>query len=236
MTEVAAEMVDTIGADASKVPANVPDIAGYVSGSSDIDWTAGEWARFTTSKKVRIYQGFGNTPAINGWDVLDVENGAITPQQAADLVEQRVLDHVQWSTIYGGDAAIAETAKLIQAKGHNIWNGHVNAWLANWNLNQASAVKMLGTMVHGMTCIGVQWASPESNPNTLLPGTALTLKDANCDLSVVIASWQPSGGWDTPVVPPVPPVVTNETGVLVVLPRGNTLNVRSADGGHTWHI
>lgn len=236
MTEVAAVMVDTIHADVNVVPTVVADIGGYVSGTSDIDWTQGDWARFPHSKHVRIYQGFGSTPPIDGWDVLDVESGAITPQQAADLVQQRVEAGIQWSTIYGGDTAIAETAALIRAKGHAIWNGHVDAWLANWNLNQASAVQLLGTMIHGMTCIGVQWASPGSNPNTNLPGTQLTLSQANCDLSVVIASWEPSGGWDLPVNPPQPPPVTNETGVLVVLPGGGTTVVRSADGGHTWHI
>lgn len=236
MTEIAALMVDTIGSDASLVPSNVPDIAGYVSGTSDIDWTSSEWARFTSAKKVRIYQGYGAEPPLNGWDVLDVETGAITPQQAADLVEQRVHADITWSTIYGGDSVIAETAKLIQAKGHDIWNGHVDAWLANWNLNQQAATQMLGTMIHGMTCIGVQWASPETNPNTLLPGTSLTLKQANCDLSVVIANWVPSGGWDVPPGPPKPPPITTQTAILVVLPDGGTMTVRSADGGHTWHM
>jgi hypothetical protein len=235
MTEVAAEMVDTIHADVRLVPHNLPDVGGYVSGSSDIDWTSADWSQFPNSKHVRIYQGFGNVPPLNGWDVLDVETGALTPQEAADLIEQRVIDHITWSTIYGGDAALVETSRLTAAKGHNIWNGHVNAWVANWNLNQASAVNMLGTMVHGMTCIGVQWASPSSNPNTILPGTHLTLAQANCDLSVVIASWEPSGGWDFPVNPPKPPPVTTQTGILVILPTGAVTTVRSADGGHTWH-
>ena len=42
----------------------------------------------------------------------------------------------------------------------------------------------------------VQWASPSSNPGTLVPGTGLTLTQANCDLSVADKSW--------PSVPPPP--------------------------------
>jgi hypothetical protein len=35
----------------------------------------------------------------------------------------------------------------------------------------------------------VQWAAPQSNPDTLIPGSSLTLADGNCDLSVTAPGW-----------------------------------------------
>ena len=37
--------------------------------------------------------------------------------------------------------------------------------------------------------MAVQWASPTSNPNTIVPGGTQTLADANIDISVTIPSW-----------------------------------------------
>jgi hypothetical protein len=56
-----------------------------------------------------------------------------------------------------------------------------------------------------MTCVGVQWASPSSNPNTVLPGpSGKTLREANVDLSVVDAGWVPSGMGKAPAPAPKP--------------------------------
>lgn len=206
-------MVDTIHADTSEVPVGVVDVGGYISGTSDIDWTAGDWSRFPNSRKFRIWQGYNAYHDIHGFDIIDVESGAVTPQGAADAVRQRVQAGIPWTTIYGGDSALAQCADLIKAMGANIWNGHVNAWLADWNLNQIEATALLKTAIHGMTCVAVQWASPSSNPNTPLPGSGLTLRQSNCDLSVALQYWQPSQGWDAPLPPP-PPVKTYH-GVLV---------------------
>ena len=207
------DMVDTIHADTQEVPQGVVDVGGYISGTADIDWTAGDWARFPNSRKFRIWQGFQPYADIHAFDIIDVESGAVTPQQAADTVELRVRAGIPWTTIYGGDSALEQCSSLIRAKGADVWNGHVNAWLANWNLNRAEAVALLGTPTHGMTTVAVQWASPTTNPHTPLPGSGLTLAQSNCDLSVALQYWQPSGGWDPPLPPPPPQVQYH--GVLV---------------------
>ena len=67
--------------------------------------------------------------------------------------------------------------------------GHVDCWLSNWNLNEAEAAALIGTEIHGMTCRAVQWANPTYNAATLVPGSLLTLADAQVDLSVMDASW-----------------------------------------------
>jgi len=234
MTVPTTTMIDTTHANVDKIPTSVAYIGGYVSGTPDIQWNAADWVRFS-GRKVRNYQGLGPVPPLNMFDELDVENRALTPVSAAAIVKARVEAGFQWTTIYGGDAAIAATASEIQKLGHSIWNGHVNCRLANWNLNEAEATKLVGTYVHGMSCIGVQWASPSSNPHTILPGSTLTLSQANADLSVVDAGWIPSGGFTNPNPPP--PIVVSTQGIVVYgRPDGTLLNknVSSTDGGVTW--
>ena len=63
------------------------------------------------------------------------------------------------------------------------------AWLANWNLSEAEADAALGTAIAGIRIVGVQWASPTSNPGTKVPGSNLTLAQAQLDLSVTVPGW-----------------------------------------------
>lgn len=58
-------------------------VAGYVTGSADIQWTAGDWARFPELPHVTIDQGFTGSP-VAGAVVRDVETGAWLPQAAVD--------------------------------------------------------------------------------------------------------------------------------------------------------
>lgn len=235
VTDGTTMMVDTIHADVTKVPANVPEIAGYISGTSDIDWTSADWARFTKARKVRVYQGYGPVPAPHAYDAVDIESGAVTPAQAAQCVKQRVDAGIPWTTFYATDGNAALANAEVQKLGEHYWNGHVNIWLADWNLSQETAIPYIGRAVHGATCIGVQWASPSSNPHTLLPGTSLTLAQANVDLSIVDNTWIPSGGWGTPPAPPAPPAPAVIRGIIVQLSSGAVGAVQSTDGGKTWH-
>lgn len=255
-------MPDFTHSAVKNVPPNGPftHVAGYVSGTSDIKWTPSDWARFPRQIHIRIHQGYGTKePNMADYDVLDIERGAWTPAEAANEVKRRVEAGYVWTTLYGGDAALNETATLIRAMGEHIWNGHVDCVLANWNDSVEEASKVVGTEVHGMTCRGVQFASPSSNPHTILPGTAMTLAQANVDLNVI----QP--GWNPPTVPrkpvttpepvptPVPPVKVPPTpepvptpapvaGVVVYsvlvdgAPRFSTQTVESTDKGLTWHV
>lgn len=221
-----ADMADTIHDNVGSLPHGLAYVGGYVSGTPDIQWTANDWAQFT-GIHVRNYQGYGPVPDLHLFDELDVENGALSPASAANIVRDRVNAGIQWTTIYGSDGALAATASAVQAFGNSIWNGHVNCRLANWDLNRDQAAAILGSLVHGMSCVGVQWASPSSNPGTILPGTNLTLSRANADLSVVDASWVP-----------------NSTSTLYALllsqlqvnpVAGSLRTVQSTDGGSTWH-
>lgn len=249
MSVPSTHMVDTIHGsathdDVNNIPTNTPYVAGYVSGTNGVEWTPADFARFPGSREVKIYQGFGPLPPIHNFDAIDVESGAVTPAFCAEIVKQRVDAGIIWTTVYGSDSFLAQVTTEIQKLGNHYWNGHVNYWLADWNLNEQEATAKLGSFVHGASCVGVQWASPSSNPNTNLPGTSLTLSQSNCDLSVVDANWIPSGGFTplptpapVPVPPsPVPPQPVAIAGVLVY-DQGGTLksrDVHSSDGGKTW--
>jgi hypothetical protein len=215
-------MLDTIGANAANIPLTTYYVAGYVSGLGDVPWSQAQFDRFPTIRKVRIWQGAGVKPSLQAYDVIDVESGAVTPQEAAQAVKDRVTAGIQWTTVYGSDSVLAQVTAEIQKFGNAVWNGHVNYFLADWNLNEAEAAALLDTHIHGASCVAVQWASPSSNPNTVVPGGSQTLSQANIDISVVDTNWVPSGGFGpTPVPIPPPPtfhgvlVTTDGTGSFV---------------------
>lgn len=233
MTIPTAVMLDTIGSTAGQVPAGTHYVGAYVTGIDGVEWGAADLARFPHARIVRIAQGAGLIPAYNGYDMIDVESGAVTPESAAQMVLARVNRGVEWTTIYGTDSTLLACTNAIRALGEHIWNGHVNYVLADWNLNALMAAEKIGTMIHGASCVGVQWASPESNPDTVVPGGTATLRQANIDISVVDASWIPSGPFYGST-PPGPPTVVNH-GLLVTCDAHGVFsakNVSTLDNTH----
>lgn len=234
MTVPTAVMLDTIGANAHNIPGATSNIAGYVTGIGDVPWTGDEWALFPHARHYRIAQGAGVKPVMNGYDIIDVEAGTYTPEEAASMTAARVAAGIQWTTVYGSDDTLARVTEAILAHGRNVWNGHVNYWLADWNLNAEEAAAKLGTEIHGASCVAVQWASPTSNPNTVVPGGGATLRVANIDISVIDANWLPSGGFTGHPVTPKPVVVHN--GMLItVLSNGEfAAKAVTSDDTVTW--
>lgn len=189
-------MVDAIRVNAHHIPRDIPKVAGYVTGTGDVPWTATEWGYFPRAGHVRIDQ----SPALASFsaghaDVADVEFLAGTIGSFVRAVRARIAAGHIWSTIYGTDSTIAAAAAELAAAGPHSWYyGHVDCWLANWNLDAAQAAAITGTRVHGLTCRAVQWASPTSNPGTVVPRGTLTLAQAQVDLSVAEDAWHPAPG------------------------------------------
>lgn len=236
MTVPTTFMVDTIGSNADALPLHLPAYCGYVSGLDGVEWTPEQFARFTGSKVFKLYQGIGPVPPVHTFDGIDIESRAVTPQQAASITAERVAGGIPWTTFYGSDSALAQASIDTQALGTGIWVGHVNCILADWNLDETQAAALVGTSVHGMTCVGVQWASPETNLDTFIPGTNLTLSQANADLSVIDANWVPSGGF-TPSPGPVPVPTPHLSALLIRWNNGFVVNnATSTDDGQSWHI
>lgn len=225
-------MIDAEGINAWRIPSDTAKVAGYVTGSGGVLWVVQNWSLFPHAGHVRIDQSpagalFGSGAA----DVYDIEALAGQVDHVAGLVHQRIAKGVQWSTLYGTDSTLAACKAALDAGGPAGWyNAHVDCWLADWNLNAAEAGSKIGTLVHGLTCRAVQWASPSSNPATVIPGTATTLAQANVDLSVADESWHPAAS----APPPPPPPPAELEGILVQLPGGAARKVLSSDGGKTW--
>lgn len=207
-------MADTIGADAKNIPGTFPKIAGYDTGSGSIPWTAADWAMFPKSGHVHIDQ----SPSLLGYGsghsaVADIEAGAGT---IANLVLQTKARYASKLTgnVYcslGDPINHPASSTLVQIilafLNAGLSVGQTDFWLADWNLNETQAAALIGSYSipiagHGnvtINVVAVQWASPSSNPNTILPGTNLTLKQANVDLSETAPGWFPY------IAPPVDP-------------------------------
>ena len=187
----AVTMYDTVGANANRIPHTAVKVAGYVTGSGIVPWLTEDWEYFPHAGHVRIDQSIGGISPISS-DVLDVESGAATPTDAVNWVLTRISRGIQWSTIYGTSSTLAAVYKALAGliPGKPQWfYGHVDCWLANWSLDQNGAEELLGKQVQGLTCRAVQWASPTSNPNTIVPGSTQTLSELNVDLSVTQSDW-----------------------------------------------
>lgn len=201
--------VDCIHTYVPNIPADNPAIqmvCGYITEvgtTANIKWDASDWARFPHYDEVTIAQLPSNDPAA---DILDVETGAATDQAAVVWVRQR-HDAGEAAVIYVDAANADDLYNSLHAAGET---ENVYLWLANWNLTMAQASALLGTVQHGLPVLGVQWASPSSNPRTYVPGTNYQLQDAGCDLSV-FHPW-PVGPALVPVPVPIPvPAPSNWT-------------------------
>jgi hypothetical protein len=182
-------MLDFIGRDkfVPQLAALKPKkVAGYVTGSPDILWTLQEWDMFPDSQtgKVRIDQSPGlQALATNKADVGDVESRAGTIRDFINAALIRRDHYKEKSTIYIQASNANEAHAECQSAGildHVLW------WIADWNLSEQEATARLND-----TVVAVQYASPTSNPNTVIPGSLMRLADVNVDLSVTRADWIP---------------------------------------------
>jgi hypothetical protein len=203
-------MIDAISSNVANVPASAGKVAGYVTGTPDIQWTAADWARFPRAGHVRIDQ----SPDLASWisgaaDVADIENGAGTQESAvAGALARKKRGWL--SFIYVAQGNFAAMKDAVNAAG---LSGVVSYWVANWDLSEAEAAAALTGDV-----AAVQWASPSSNPLTVVPGGSQTLAEANVDLSVTLPGWFEYAS----------PVTTATPGV-VITPALKTYSVVSDD-------
>jgi hypothetical protein len=115
-------------------------VAGYVTGSADIKWTAADWARFSLPE-VTIDQGYTGSP-VPGADVRDVEAGAWTPAAAVNLSGWTAPQ----PTIY---CSLSVLSQVAQAG----WRGAV--WVADWTGSPPASPPAVPP---GMTCVAVQYS------------------------------------------------------------------------------
>jgi hypothetical protein len=184
MAVATAVMIDTIHDDVGNIPVNTPKVAGYSTGAADIRWTNADWDRFPNSGKVRINQdGSTDISEASIADVADCEPGAFSEAQVLEWVKLRKHSHLACAVYVAASSQASLTSALREAG----LTG-VDLWVANWSLSEAEAARLLTTS-GDYPVVAVQWASPASNPDTIVPGGTLTLAEANVDLSITVASW-----------------------------------------------
>lgn len=163
-------MVDCTGAAFDVCRAtNAERMAGYVTGSEGVAWTPAQFALAAANEPgrnqravLRIDQSDSDLPLISEAKVAkDIEPGASGDPVAVEVAKQRLAAGDDY-TLYTSSGNMQALEDAVAAAG--LPPGEIVAY---------------------------QWASPSSNPGTLLPGTALTIKQAGADLSVVKSSWLP---------------------------------------------
>lgn len=175
---------DCLGIHAGLLSLKTPVIWPYVTGTDPVPWSEEEIRLFEKAgaKVYRVNQGDASKPFLG--DEFDVEAGAITPEQVIEII--RIRRERKWSTrVYGTYDTYREVTAELVTLGfrRSVW------WrIADWNLSAHLAdLELWGDVYAG------QWASPTSNPQTLLPLTSLTLEQAGADLNVVLRE---STGWE----------------------------------------
>lgn len=193
--------VDCIHAAVGLQPRSLIAVMGYVTGTPDIKWTDQDWARFPYAGKLRVDQ----TPQLEEFAALDADVADVEPRAGtleAFIPAARTRAHAgHSSTLYiswgnGGSELARARQEVDQAGGV----GGVRYFIAEYSWSMQTAIAFMDDPANS-DVVGVQFATPGSNPRTILPGTDhTTLAQAAADLSVKRASWfgsaaLPATGW-----------------------------------------
>lgn len=175
--------IDTIDANVDRVPLATPVIWAYVTGTTlnpEIEWELADLQLFPHSTIYRIDQGFGDqADEVRAFDAdeYDLEARAWTVDRLVRVIQLR--NERRWSTrVYASvDPYTALIAGLAAARvpTHSLYYRE-----ANWDLNETEAWQVLTGNKYA-----AQWASPSSNPLTVIPGTSVNLQAAGADLNMI---------------------------------------------------
>jgi hypothetical protein len=134
-------MGDATGSNAAALEhAGTNMVAGYVTGTGGIPWTAGDWGLFFGKVVVTIDQGASGSP-VPPADVRDVEAGAWTVGAA--------VNRAGWTATRPTIYCSASTLGALEQAG---WKGDV--WVADWTYSPPAAPYPVPA---GMTCVAVQY-------------------------------------------------------------------------------
>jgi hypothetical protein len=135
---MARTMGDAIHDNVPALPNNLQLVAGYVTGSPDIVWTAADWARFPGIPHVTIDQAFTGAPRYDAV-VIDIETGAYAPADVTNWMNHATAAR---PTIYVNRSNL--TASAANALQSPQFKGDV--WLAmpGWQPGQALPVLPAG--------------------------------------------------------------------------------------------
>ena len=238
-TPAVIDMLDTIGANAAAIPKGTRRVAAYVTGSGGIAWSSAEIDALA-KKGVQFVARIDQTNAVLSLAsiavlVKDIEPGASTNLTADHEAAQRARLGLR-TTLYCMVSDFETLRTTVSSMGIQT---HVDYWVADWNLDRQSAISFMAAHPE---VVAVQWASPTSNPGTLVPGSRRTLAEANIDLSVTRASWpMPIHAKPTrrrlprPKLPAKPHIKVTAAGIGGVL-SGALLAYLNSHGAHVTHL
>jgi hypothetical protein len=176
-------MFDTVHSDVPNIPLNAAKVAGYVTGTENIEWTDADFDRFKDAGKVEINQDpFSSVLLGHGFDV---ESGAWTVEGAAAGVKVRENAGRESFCYVSGDELTPMVNALVA---HGVKTCDI--WLAHPGITSAEALGLL-TDVGPWPIVAVQYAWPSTNPGVIVPGGSMTLAEANVDLSMALEDWHP---------------------------------------------
>lgn len=148
-------MHDAIAANASHLPSG--QTAGYDTGTPDIKWPASLWQQHPQG--VHIDQDVNASDFTS--DVLDVERGAATVNEAANWYaralqnfETHVRSGQRMPAIYTSASNITALVNALIASG--VKSGP-QLWVANWNLNDAISTREVVNASGPFPIIAVQF-------------------------------------------------------------------------------
>jgi hypothetical protein len=188
-------IIDAMRIHAANIPLTTPKVGGYATGTPDIRWDPELWARFGQSGQVRIDQAPGLGLPF-GSDIKDIETDAATIEDWIAWARERMAapHGPLFSPCYIAFDRLAQARLAADRAG--LPRNKIGYGIADWNLNEQEATALLGNET-----VWVQWASPTSNPDTLVPGSTMTLAEARVDLGVAVPWWhpQPRPAWEQQV-------------------------------------
>lgn len=187
-----AVQIDATAVNAHAIPLNALAVAGYDTGGPLIAWPTPRWESFPLASKLHIDQSPdltefkpGRSHAARVSDLADIEPFAATIESFIEAAKAREAAGLQ-SPAYISFAELPQLTFAVRAAG---LLASVRYAVADWSWSAAEAQDQLE---QHPSWVLAQFASPTSNPGTLLPGTGVALREAQCDLSVKRADWFPA--------------------------------------------
>lgn len=146
---------DAIHDNVSRLPAG--QAAGYTTGSSDIRWTAADWAAHPGA--VRIDQDFAaSDPSA---DILDVERGAATfadcPVWSKRAIQDFAIAARPGQRMPGIYFSMSNVHYVANALVNGGVNGGIGFFVAIWGISPQAAIDMIESASGPFPIIGVQY-------------------------------------------------------------------------------
>jgi len=196
MTITTVRGFDATHADIASLPAG--QAAGYITGSSEVEWTGEDWAAHI--RAVRIDQSPANTSFDETADVLDYEGSAATISDVAPWAKAALANYNSAARPGQRSPAIYMSAVNVTAVVNALTAGKVTGiglWIADWTNNQAAATAEVASGNGPYPVIAVQYQNAGLYDEDIFSVPWLTSVSTAAPAPVVQAQ-VPPGQWSDP--------------------------------------